>query len=359
MRSTVGVTALATLLLATFAAQASTGTTQTTAKPQTASKSTTTSKSTAAKSTTTASTAAKPATTKSTSAAASTKAKTASTTKPKARSKAKAPRPLASIKTADGRRGPEIRSSSILVIDESDSSILLSRNADVAAPIASITKLMTSLVVLDADLPLDEVITITKADRAIDKGAPSRLSVGAKLTRGELMHLALMSSENHAAYALGRTYPGGIDAILDAMNAKAKALGMKRTHFTDTTGLSSGNIASAEDLTKLVIAASENPLIEKYSTDPDETLMVGRSPVEYRNTNGLVRKPEWDIRVQKTGYTQAAGRCLVMKTFIDDRPIVMILMNSFGKYTRTADAIRVRRWMESAVPAAQLARSGS
>jgi serine-type D-Ala-D-Ala endopeptidase (penicillin-binding protein 7) len=352
MRSTVGVTALATLLLATLAAHASTGTTQTAAKPQT--KSTTTSKSTAAK----------PATsTKSTSAAASTKAKTASTTKPKAKTKAKtkakAPKPLASIKTADGRRGPEIRSSSILVIDESDSSILLSRNADVAAPIASITKLMTSLVVLEANLPLDEVITITKADRSIDKGAPSRLSVGSELTRGELMHLALMSSENHAAYALGRTYPGGIDAILDAMNAKAKALGMKRTHFTDTTGLSSGNIASAEDLTKLVIAASENPLIEKYSTDPDETLMVGRSPVEYRNTNGLVRKPEWDIRVQKTGYTQAAGRCLVMKTVIDDRPIVMILMNSFGKYTRTADAIRVRRWMESAVAPAQLARSGS
>jgi D-alanyl-D-alanine endopeptidase (penicillin-binding protein 7) len=355
MRSTVGVTALATLLLATLAAQASTGTTQTTAKPQTASKQTA-SKSTA----TSKSTAAKPAAaTKSTSATASTKAKTASTTKPKAKSKAKAPKPLASIKTADGRRGPEIRSSSILVIDESDSSILLSRNADVAAPIASITKLMTSLVVLDANLPLDEVITITKADRAIDKGAASRLAVGAKLTRGELMHLALMSSENHAAHALGRTYPGGIDAILDAMNAKAKALGMKRTHFTDTTGLSSGNIASAEDLTKLVIAASENPLIEKYSTDPDETLIVGRTPLEYRNTNGLVRKPEWDIRVQKTGYTQAAGRCLVMKTFIDDRPIVMILMNSFGKYTRTADAIRVRRWMESAVPEMTLARSGS
>jgi D-alanyl-D-alanine endopeptidase (penicillin-binding protein 7) len=217
---------------------------------------------------------------------------------------------------------------------------------------------MTSLVVLEAGLPLDEIITITKADRAIDKGAPSRLSIGAELTRGELLHLALMSSENHAAHALGRTYPGGTEAILDAMNAKARALGMKRTHFTDTTGLSSGNIASPADLSRLVIAASENPLIEKYSTDPDETVMVGRYPVEYRNTNNLVRKPEWDIRVQKTGYTQAAGRCLVMKTFIDDRPIVMVLMNSFGKYTRTADAIRVRRWMESALSQATLASSG-
>ncbi|HEY6644309.1 D-alanyl-D-alanine endopeptidase [Povalibacter sp.] len=343
MRSTVGVTALATLVLATFTAHASTGTTASTATKQTASKSASVAPS-----------AAKPAAaSKPSSSTASTKAKATA----KAKGPVKAARPFASLKTGDGRRGPEIRSSAVLVIDESDSSILLSRNADVAAPIASITKLMTSLVVLEANLPLEEIITISRADRDIEKGAPSRLTLGAELTRGELIHLALMSSENHAAHALGRTYPGGTDAILDAMNAKAKALGMKRTHFTDTSGLSAGNIASAEDLSKLVIAASQNPLIEKYSTDPDETLMVGRHPVEYRNTNGLVRKPEWDIRVQKTGYTQAAGRCLVMKTFIDDRPIVMVLMNSFGKYTRTADAIRVRRWMETALDQAQLAGS--
>ena len=339
MRSKSGVSALclATLVFTAITSYASTGTTQSTAKPKAASTAT------APKPKATSSSAAKPA-----SKTASTSSKSKSKTQPKAK-------PLASLKTADGRRGPEIRSSSILVIDETDSSVLLSRNADVAAPIASITKLMTSLVVLDADLPLDELITITKADRAIDKGAPSRLAVGAELTRGELLHLALMSSENHAAHALGRTYPGGMDAILDAMNAKAKALGMKRTHFTDTTGLSSGNIASPEDLTKLVIASSQNPLIEKYSTDPDETVLVGNYPTEYRNTNGLVRKPEWDIRVQKTGYTQAAGRCLVMKTVIDDRPIVMILMNSYGKYTRTADAIRVRRWMETVEAPAKLA----
>lgn len=348
MRSTAAVTALATLVLAASAALATGTTPPVTSKTQTAKPAA-------------AAPAAKPKTA-ATSSKTTAQPKTASaTTKPKAKSKPKpkvTSKPLGVIKTAEGRRPPEIRSSSILVIDESDSSVLLARNADVAAPIASITKLMTALVVLDAGLPLDELITVTKADRAIDNGAPSRLTVGAELTRGELMHLALMSSENHAAHALGRTYPGGTDGILDAMNAKAKALGMKRTHFVDTTGLGAGNIASPEDLTKLVIAGSQNPWIEKYSTDPDETLIVGRTPVEYRNTNGLVRKPEWDIRLQKTGYTQAAGRCLVMRTFIDDRPIVMVLMNSFGKYTRTADAIRVRRWMETTAAPAKLA-SGS
>lgn len=345
MRSTVGVSALwaAAFLFAAITSNATSTATQSTSTPKTAATATATKPATATSKTTAAGTA-------------SENSQTVASQKPKPKTAVAKPPGL--VRTGDGRHAPEIRSSSVLVIDESDSSILLSRNADVAAPIASITKLMTALVVLDANLSLEEIITITRDDRAIDKGSPSRLQVGAELTRGELMHLALMSSENHAAHALGRTYPGGIEAILDAMNAKAKALGMKRTHFTDTTGLSSGNIASPADLSRLVIVASQNPLIEKYSTDPDETVMVGRHPVEYRNTNGLVRKPEWDIRLQKTGYTQAAGRCLVMKTFIDDRPIVMVLMNSFGKYTRTADAIRVRRWMESALAPAALASSG-
>jgi D-alanyl-D-alanine endopeptidase (penicillin-binding protein 7) len=255
-------------------------------------------------------------------------------------------------------RGPEIKSNAVIVVDETDSSVLLSKNADVAMPIASITKLMIALVVLEAELPMDEVIKITNDDRNIDKSQPSRLTVGAKLTRGELLHLALMSSENRAANALGRTYEGGMKGALAAMNAKAKALGMKRTHFTDTTGLSEGNIASPEDLVKLVIATSQNEAIREYSTDPDEVVMVGQYPVEYRNTNNLVRKPEWDILVQKTGYTMAAGRCLVMKAVINERPMVMVFMNSFGKYTRTADAIRVRRWMETGVHGATLARAG-
>ncbi|MFL6618562.1 MAG: D-alanyl-D-alanine endopeptidase [Povalibacter sp.] len=266
--------------------------------------------------------------------------------------------PVAKKKSSVHPRGPDIKSNAVLVIDEADSSIVLSKNADVARPIASITKLMTALVVLEANQPLDEPIKITNEDRNIDKGAASRLTVGATLTRGELLHLALMSSENRAANALGRSYEGGTKGALAAMNVKAKSLGMKRTHFNDTTGLSEGNIASPADLTRLVMAASQNPTIRKYSTDPEEIVMVGRYPVEYRNTNNLVRKSDWDIVVQKTGYTQAAGRCLVMKAVINERAVVMVLMDSFGKYTRTADAVRVRRWLEASVQGTSLARAG-
>lgn len=256
------------------------------------------------------------------------------------------------------RSAPEVRSEAVLVIDAADDSVLVARNANVPVPIASITKLMTALVVLEASLPLDEKISLIAEDRATNVGGPSRIVIGASLTRGELLHLALMSSENRAAYALGRSFPGGIPAILRAMNAKAGTLGMTRTRFTDTTGLSSGNIASPADLAKLVKEAARHPLIRAYSTDPDESVTVIRHQVEYRNTNLLVHKPEWDIQVQKTGYTQAAGRCLVMHTTINDRPIVMVLLNSFGKYTRTADAIRIRRWMEQGTQeAVQLASS--
>ncbi len=260
--------------------------------------------------------------------------------------------------SAADKHDPQIRSSAVLIVDEADSSVLLARNADVAVPIASITKLMTSLVVLEAGLPLDEPLKMTREDTTIANGGPSRLPPGAVLTRGELLHLALMSSENHAAHALGRTYPGGTKAILEAMNLKAKVLGMKRTHFTDTTGLSMGNIASPQDLARLVIVTSKNPVIREYSTDDSETVMVGRYPVEFRTTNTLTRKDDWDIIVQKTGYTQAAGRCLVMKALIENRPVVMVLLNSFGKYTRVADAARVRRWIEAGLPATALARSG-
>ncbi len=266
--------------------------------------------------------------------------------------------PAPKKKPSSPSRKPDIKSNAVLVLDEGNSSVLLSKNADVAMPIASITKLMTALVVLEAQQPLDEPIKITNDDRNIDRSGPSRLAVGTVLTRGELLHLALMSSENRAANALGRHYEGGLKAALAAMNAKAKALGMKRTHFTDTSGLSEGNIASPEDLAKLVIAASKNATIRKFSTDPEEVVMVGHFPLEYRNTNNLVRKDDWDIVVQKTGYTQAAGRCLVMKAVINERPIVMVLMNSFGKLTRTADAVRVRRWMESAVQTPSLAQAG-
>jgi len=242
---------------------------------------------------------------------------------------------------------PGLRSSAALVLDETHSSVLYSRNADVAMPIASISKLLTALTVADARQPMDEVIEITDADRAVGKGAFSRLAVGTRLTRGDLFHLALMASENRAAHALARNYPGGLAAFMPAMTAKAKELGMTSSHFVEPTGLSSENVASPEDLSKLVMAASKNATIREYSTDPGYEVRIGRRMVGFHNTNSLVNNPTWDIIVQKTGYITEAGRCLVMQTVIDGRTIVIVLLNSFGKQTRVADAARVRRWMET------------
>jgi D-alanyl-D-alanine endopeptidase (penicillin-binding protein 7) len=242
---------------------------------------------------------------------------------------------------------PGLRSSSALVLDATHSSVLYSRKADVAAPIASITKLMTVLVVADASLPLNEPIELTTEDRIVGKGAASRLVLGATLTRGDLIHLALMSSENRAAHALGRNYPGGLPAFVQAMNAKARKLGMTSAHFVDPAGLSCDNVASAEDLSKLVIAASENPVIREYSTDPGYSVRIGRRTLEYRNTNALVSNPTWNIIVQKTGYITEAGRCLVMQAVIQNRTVIIVLLNSVGKNTRVADAVRIRRWMEA------------
>jgi serine-type D-Ala-D-Ala endopeptidase (penicillin-binding protein 7) len=249
--------------------------------------------------------------------------------------------------SAKALRDPAIKSGSVLVVDESDSSVLLSRHADAAMPIASITKLMTALVVLDAGQSLDERITITQADRDLRKGAFSRLAVGATLTRGDLMHLALMSSENRAAHALGNNYAGGMPAMVAAMNAKALALAMTHSHFVDANGLSSQNVASPEDLSKLVIAASHNPEIRAYSTDKRYAVRVGRRLVEYRNTDNLVANPTWNILVQKTGYIVEAGKCLVMEAVIQGRSVVIVLLDSFGKYTRVADAKRIKTWMEA------------
>jgi len=242
---------------------------------------------------------------------------------------------------------PDLRSSSALVLDATHASVLYSRKADVSAPIASITKLMTVLVVADAGLPLDEPIQLTTEDRIVGKGAPSRLVLGTTLTRGDLIHLALMSSENRAAHALGRNYPGGLPAFVAAMNAKARKLGMTSAHFVDPAGLSCDNVASAEDLSKLVMAASENPVIREYSTDRGYAVRVGRRMLEFRNTNSLVSNPTWNIVVQKTGYISEAGRCLVMQAVIQGRTVVIVLLNSVGKNTRVADAVRIRRWMEA------------
>ena len=249
--------------------------------------------------------------------------------------------------TAKPVRDPKLRSSSVLVIDESDSSVLFSRHPDVPMPIASITKLMTALVVLEAKQPLDEPIAITAVDRDLPRGGFSRLAVGTTLTRGDLMHLALMSSENRAAHTLANNYPGGMPAMIAAMNAKAAMLGMTNSHFVDATGLSSQNVASPEDLSKLVIAASHYPAIREYSTDKRYAVKVHRRMVEFRNTDNLVGNPTWNIIVQKTGYISEAGKCLVMAAVIEGRSVVIVLLDSFGKYTRVADAKRIKTWLES------------
>jgi D-alanyl-D-alanine endopeptidase (penicillin-binding protein 7) len=242
---------------------------------------------------------------------------------------------------------PKLKSSSVLIVDQSDSSVLYSRRSDVAAPIASITKLMTALVVLDARQPLDEQLAITREEAMLPKTRGSRLSVGTVLTRGDLMHLALMSSENRAAHALGVNYPGGLPAIVTAMNAKAATLGMTTAHFVDPTGLSSDNVASPEDLTKLVLAAAQNAHIREYSTDPSYAVRVRKHLVEFHNTDNLVKNPTWNIIVQKTGYIAEAGKCLVMEAVIEGRNVIIVLLDSAGRLTRVADAKRVKTWMES------------
>ena len=242
---------------------------------------------------------------------------------------------------------PNLKSNSVLIVDQSDASVLYSRNSSIPAPIASITKLMTSLVVLDAKQPLEQPLEITPAETNLPRGGSSRLSVGTVLTRGDLMHLALMSSENRAAHALGVNYPGGLPALVKAMNAKARVLGMTTARFVDPTGLSSDNVASPEDLSKLVLAASRNAKIREFSTDESYTVRVRRHLVEFHNTDNLVKNPAWKIIVQKTGYITEAGKCLVMEAVIEGRNVVIVLLDSAGKLTRVADAKRVKSWMEA------------
>jgi serine-type D-Ala-D-Ala endopeptidase (penicillin-binding protein 7) len=254
---------------------------------------------------------------------------------------------------------PALHSSAALVLDIGNSSVLYSRRSDIALPIASITKLMTALVVTEAGQSLDEMLTVTADDRFSGRGAFSRLAPGTQLSRGDLMHLALMASENRAAHVLGRAYPGGVAACVSAMNAKARELGMMNAHFVEPTGLSNENVASPEDLSKLVIAAAKVASIREYSTDSDFEVHVGRRLVRYRNTDSLVSKSDWNIVVQKTGYIHEAGRCLVMQTVIEDRPVVIVLLNSFGKLTRVADARRIRRWVEATMVARETGTAAS
>lgn len=245
----------------------------------------------------------------------------------------------------------ELQSSVALVMDQDTLEVLVDKNAEAVLPIASLTKLMTSVVVVEAEQPLDEVLTITQADVDTEKWSGSRLAVGTRLTRGEMLHLALMSSENRAAHALGRNYPGGLDAFVQAMNARAQLLGMSGSRFVEPTGLSSGNQSSATDLALLVNAAYQHPLIRELSISQEHAVAVGRRTLQYRNTNGLVRNPEWEIGLQKTGYIAEAGRCLVMQAELAGRKLIMVFLDSAGKYSRLGDAERVRRWIE-ALPSA-------
>jgi D-alanyl-D-alanine endopeptidase (penicillin-binding protein 7) len=242
----------------------------------------------------------------------------------------------------------DLKSSVALVMDLDTEEVLLAKNDGAVLPIASITKLMTALVVSEAQLPMDEVLTVTQDDVDTEKHTGSRLRVGAKLTRGEMMHLALMSSENRAANALGRHYPGGLKAFVSAMNAKAQLLGMKDTSYVEPTGLSPANQSSATDLARLVKVASQVPLLRELSTSTGATVRVGRRDAQFGTTNRLVKSPTWDIGLQKTGYISEAGQCLVMQAQLAGRRLVMVFLDSAGKYSRLGDAERVRQWLTHA-----------
>ncbi len=240
-----------------------------------------------------------------------------------------------------------LKSSVALVIDQDTREVLFSKNDSAVLPIASLTKLMTGLIVSEAKLPMEEMITITQDDVDTEKGSSSRLRVGAMLTRGELLHLALMSSENRAAHALGRTYPGGLDAFVSLMNAKARMLGMKDTRYVEPTGLSSRNQSSAHDLATLVNTAYDDAVLREYTTSPAHQVAIGNRTLQFNNTNRLVKNPDWNIGLQKTGYISEAGQCLVMQAKIAGRKLIMVFLDSAGKLSRIADAERVRRWVEA------------
>jgi D-alanyl-D-alanine endopeptidase (penicillin-binding protein 7) len=275
--------------------------------------------------------------------------KTAKVVKPRAKAQTVAHRPShGELAGLHAQLDPlALKSSVALVIDQDTREVLFSKNEEAVLPIASLTKLMTGLIISEAKLPMDEVLTITQADVDTEKGSTSRLKVGTQLTRREMLHLALMSSENRAASALGRTYPGGLQTFVGLMNAKARQLGMHDTHYVEPTGLSSKNQSSAKDLAVLVNQASDDAILREFSTSPGHQVAVGRQTLQYNNTNRLVKSPAWDIGVQKTGYISEAGQCLVMQAKVSGRKLIMVFLDSAGKLTRIADAERVRRWVEA------------
>jgi len=239
-------------------------------------------------------------------------------------------------------------SASALVIDQMTGRPVFQKNPDAVVPIASISKLMTAMVVLDTKPDMQEVITIGDEDVDAIKGTRSRLHVGTTMTRDMAMLLALMSSENRAAHALGRHYPGGLPAFVAAMNQKAKSLGMTSTSFEEPTGLSRNNVSTANDLAKMVAAANQYPEIRGYTTTAEARVDLNGRIQDFRNTKALVKNDRWEIGVSKTGYISEAGRCLVMQAKVAAKPVVIVLLDSVGKMTRVGDAIRIKRWMESA-----------
>jgi D-alanyl-D-alanine endopeptidase (penicillin-binding protein 7) len=245
-----------------------------------------------------------------------------------------------------------LRSNAALVVDAATGEVVMDKNGDAVTPIASITKLMTAIVILESGLDLDAPVALTREDVDLKKGSRSRLRTGASLTRNELLLIALMASENRAAAALGRSYPGGTQAFVSAMNEMTMELGMNDTGFVDPTGLSPKNVSSARDLAKLVRAAHGYPLIREYSTrDKATVLLSGKQKMNFRNTNGLVRNARWEIDLSKTGYISEAGRCLVMQVRLASKDLIVVLLDSWGKHSRVGDAQRIRKWVETTVAA--------
>jgi D-alanyl-D-alanine endopeptidase (penicillin-binding protein 7) len=250
------------------------------------------------------------------------------------------------IKAVRASRNLVLRSASALVEDQMTGECLVQKQAGTIMPIASITKLMTAMVVLDANMNLQESITVVPEDVDTLRHSHSRLPVNTSLTRGDALLLALMASENRAAHALGSTYPGGLDAFVAAMNAKARSLGLIETHFKDPTGISSGNVSSARDLARMVDAAYHYSIIREYTTCKETTIRLGRRTLQFHNTNRLLRNPRWQIGLSKTGFIDEAGRCLVMQLQVANRPLLIVLLDAQGKLTRYGDANRIKQWME-------------
>lgn len=255
----------------------------------------------------------------------------------------------------DGDGNPLLQSAAFMIADQATGNVILEKNSDAVLPIASITKLMTAMVVLDARLSLTDTITVTSDDVDTLRNSSSHVPVGTELAREDMLRLALMSSENRASSALARNYPGGYQAFVAAMNRKAASLGLRDTRFSDATGLNSANVSSARDLVKMVSAASRYPLIREFSTTANYVVHLNGRPRQFNNTNALVSSPDWQIGVSKTGFINESGKCLVMQAWLLNKPMIIVLLDSFGRFTRVADAQRVKRWLESAAVQQKLA----